>query len=366
METYYDKLDEIKQLVAKYFTVEDVFYEAGLLTFLISDREIKEKFKALYMDLRKLGFAPTAKREDGKIVIRIFRYQEPAPSISRFRNLPLYLFIATLVIVAVDGYLRASSPIYDLLSARSTLADKIVESALFTASLMMIIGLHELGHMIAAKKSGMKASPPYFIPGIPTYLPTFGAVIFQKGPIVNRDDMFDIGFSGPVTSFLMSIAVAALAFYRAIWFPEAKYLSIVKQIQEMGGGFLPSPLLFNLLYFVLGKPGMLPIFTTIGFAAWLGLLVTALNLFPIWQLDGGRIFRSVLTAKQHKIASYISLAVLALTGYFFFALLLLLLMPRAPDIPPLDQVSPLSRSRKLAFISIFIIIVLSFVPAFYF
>ncbi|MCX8187589.1 MAG: site-2 protease family protein [Nitrososphaeria archaeon] len=350
METYYDKLDEIKLIVEKYFTVEDVFYDAGILTFIVSEREIKENFRRLYRDLRQHGFLPNARWRDGRVAIRIFRYQEPITPFLKSKRLPLYLFTATLGIVAVDGFLR---------SWRMGLVDRILEALLYTASIMLIIGLHEFGHIISAKKSGVEASPPYFIPGIPLYLPTFGAVIFQKEPIINRDDMFDMGFSGPLVSFLVSIAVTILAFHRAVWIPEA-------ELAKMEVVTLPSPLLLGLMYSLFQRPGIVPLFTSVGFAAWLGFLVTALNLFPIWQLDGGKIFRSILTTRQYRIVSYVSLAILAIAGYFLFALLLLLMMSGARDIPPLDEVSPLSRRRKMAFAAVFSVLILSFTPWFAF
>ena len=78
LEVYYDRLDEIKQAVERYFTIEDVFYEAGTLTFLITDKEIKERFKRLYRDLKKLGFIPAARKQDGRIVIISLVIGEPA------------------------------------------------------------------------------------------------------------------------------------------------------------------------------------------------------------------------------------------------------------------------------------------------
>lgn len=357
METYYDRLDEIKLVVERYFTVEDIFYEAGILTFIISEREIKENFRRLYRDLRQLGFFPNARPREGKVSIRVFRYQEALVPFLRSRRLPLYLFTATLGVVAVDGFLRSWRMGAVL---RMGVMDSILEALLYTISIMLIIGLHELGHLISARKSGVEASPPYFIPGIPLFLPTFGAVIFQKEPIINRDDMFDAGFSGPIVSFLVSIAVTLLAFHRAVWIPETKLPTDIIP--------LPLPLFFILLSILMQpafyRPGEMLLFTSVGFAAWLGFVVTALNLFPIWQLDGGKIFRSMLTGRQYRIISYISLAILAVTGYFLFALLILLLMSGTRDIPPLDEVSPLSRRRKLAFAAVFAMIVLSFVPAF--
>lgn len=350
METYYDRLDEVRLIVKKYFTVEEAFYEAGILTFIISEREIKENFRKLYKDLRPLGFLPSARWYDGKVAIRVFKYQEPDVRFLKSKRLPLYLFLATLGVVVIDGFFK---------SWGMGLMDRVMEILLYTASIMLIVGLHEFGHMISARKSGMATSPPYFIPGIPSYLPTFGAIIFQKEPIINRDDMFDMGFSGPLVSFLVSIAVAILAFHRAIWVPEA-------ELQKMEVLKLPSPLLLTLMYLAFYRGDVAPIFTSVGFAAWLGFLVTALNLFPIWQLDGGKIFRSVLNARQYRVMSYASLIILAVTGYVVFALLLLFLMMGARDVPPLDEVSPLSQKRKLTFLAALVMLILSFTPLFVF
>ncbi len=360
--SFYVDVDKIKLKVDEFFDVEDIFFEAGVLTFLVSNREIKERFRRLYRELKPMGYIPTAVRSGEGVALRIF----PAPKVRlpmpKLKSLPLILFIATLGTVSIDGFLRASSPVYQLIVGKVTLFDRIVEGILFTVALMAIIGIHELGHKFSAKVDGVESSPPYFIPGIPTILPTFGAVIFQKSPIVNRDDMFDAGFSGPVTGFLVAVGVTVIAYLKAFWFTPAEFQVLMAKIEKAGGMGLPSPLIFYVFRPLFGRPNMIPIFTTIGFAAWLGMLITALNLFPVWQLDGGRIFRSLLNARQHRIASYISIGVLALTGYLFFAILLLILMPRTPDIAPLDQVSPLSRMRRLAFIAVFAIMVLTFVP----
>jgi len=369
LEFYGEELERIKGAVGKYFTVEDVFLEAGVLAFTVSESEIKERFKKLHRELHQMGFVPTAKLEDGRVRIRIFKYRETIPSVLKIKALPIILLAATIGTVGADGFLRVTSPVYEIIYrmifGRISFIDQLIEGVLFTVSLMAIIGIHELGHKISAKIDGIESSPPYFIPGIPFMLPTFGAIIFQKGPIVNRDDMFDIGFSGPIAGFLVSIGVAILSFFRGTWVSIEEFRAVIEQAQKAGGVPLPSPLLFYLIRALFDRPDKLPLTSpALSFAAWLGLLVTALNLFPVWQLDGGRIFRSILSPRQHRIASYISITVLAFTGYFFFALLLLLLMPRVPDIPPLDQVSPLSRGRKLMFIAVFAILILSFVPMF--
>ena len=370
MEFYGEELERIKEIVGSYFTVEDVFLEAGVLTFTVSEIEIKRRFKKLYQELHPMKLIPTAKLEDGKVRIKVFKYKEATIPMLKIKILPIILFAATVGTVSADGYFRITSPVYEIIYraifGRIGFLDQLIEGMLFTFSLMAIIGIHELGHKISAKIDGIESSPPYFIPGIPGIpfaLPTFGAIIFQKSPMVNRDDMFDIGFSGPLAGFLVSVGVAILAFYRGTWLSLEEFKLVISQVQEEGGLPLPSPIIFSLLRSLFGHPDKLPLVSpALGFVAWLGFIVTALNLFPIWQLDGGRIFRSILSPRQHRIAGYLSIAFLAFMGYFFFALLLLFLMPRIPDVPPLDQVSPLSRGRKLMFIVVFAMLILSFVP----
>ncbi len=367
MESY-NELEEIKKKVSEHFTVEDVFYEAGFLTFQVAEKEIKERFRRLYKALRELGYIPIARLRDGRVVIRVFRYREPELGWMRYRSLPLILFITTLAAIFADGYLRASAPGYEVLFGERGILDRLLEAALFAMFLMLIIGLHELGHIVSARRSGMTATPPYFIPGIPGMIPTFGAVIFQKEPIINRDDMFDLGISGPVMSFILSVLVAFFVVKtQTLWLTEAEYLKAIEAIKSRGGSFLPAPLMMELIMLLLTVPGRVPLIVGVaGFAAWLGFLVTALNLLPIWQLDGSKIFRSLLTPRQHRIASYISLAFLAIMGYFFIAILFFLLMSRMPDMPPLDEISPLSRNRKLLFMAVLSMIALSFIPAYYF
>jgi Zn-dependent protease len=359
---YIDNIYLVKSIVTRYFTVSDVFLDAGILTFNVYDEDIKEKFRNLYRELKQYDLIPTATKEDGRILVRVFPKPRIEPPIPRTRTLPLILFIATLGTIAIDGYLRSSTTVYEIITLKTGFIDRFLDALLFAVSLIAIIGIHELGHKISAKIDYMESSPPYFIPGIPAMIPTFGALIFQKSPIINRDDMFDIGVSGPIAGFLVSIGVLILSFMTARWVPITEYEVIQEQVTRVGGLFLPPPLIFYLARPLFGRPDMVPLFTIVGFAAWLGMLITALNLFPAWQLDGGRIFRSFLSSRQHRIAGYISVVILAVTGYFFFAILILMMMPRTPDIPPLDQVSPLSKGRKTAIILVIAILVLTFVP----
>lgn len=368
MESYYDRIEEIKAAVSKHFAVEDVYYEAGVLTFLIREREIKEDFRSLYRELKRLGYVPSARLSGGRVVIRVFRYREPALGFLRYRNLPLILFTVTLAVILLDGYFWASfRSLYEVAFGPRSFLEKLFESGLYAAILLAILGLHELAHLVAARRAGASASMPYFIPGIPGLIPTFGAVIFQREPIVNRDEMFDLGLSGPLTSFILSTIIGFLAVsWYAPWLTEQELRRVVEAVRASGGEVttLQPPLMLQAIVALLqlGHPDRIPLMSGgIFFAIWLGFFVTALNLLPIWQLDGSKIFRSVLSARQHRIASYVSLAILAVSGYFFIAILFFLLMSRTPDMPPLDEVSPLSRSRKLLFSAALLMIVLSYV-----
>jgi len=366
METppaYDPRLEEIKKAVHRSFSVLNIYYDAGVLAFDISDSWIKEKFKQCTLELREIGFLPSARRTERGIQIRVLPFARPRASSLRW---PVVLMAATIGTVGIDGYLRSSS-VYELLQLRPGLGDVIFQSLLFTVSLFAIIFIHEMGHKLAAWVNKVSASPPYFIPGFPGVMPTLGAIIFQKEPLVNRDDMFDIGFSGPLAGFIVGLGATLLAYQTAVWIPLSEYSGMIDRATRLGATFYSPPLVFYVLRPLFGRPDFVPFFLSVGFAAWLGMVVTALNMLPIWQLDGGRIFRSFLTRKQHLIASYASIAVLFVTGYFFMALLVILLMRRSPDVVPLDDVSPLSPKRKLSVVvAVPLILALAYVPLYLF
>ncbi len=351
-------VEEVKKIVGNNFTIKDVYLEAGILTFEVAETIVKERFKRCLHQLKSLGFLATARKEGNIVKIRIIPYVKPPKEDVR---MPLLLGIATVVTVSFDGFLRSMGRIYSYVFPGYGLREVIINGLIFSAALLAIIFIHEMGHKLSAKIDGVHASHPYFIPGFPGVIPTLGAVIFQKEPLANRDDMFDIGISGPIAGFITAVAVTIIAFETASWVPVEQYISVIEQRLEKG---LSStfPLIFSLIRLLYGRPDQVPFFMTVGFAAWLGMVVTALNLMPIWQLDGGRIFRSFLSKRQHTIASYVALGILVLTGYYFMALLLILMMGKSIDIVPLDEVSPLSFWRKISLIGLVAMLVLCFVP----
>ena len=111
----------------------------------------------------------------------------------------------------------------------------------------------------------------------------------------------------------------------------------------------------SLAIFDKGEDDRQVIMSPILFAAWLGFLITFLNLLPAWQLDGGHMARALFGKKWHQIATYASMGILAVLGYWFMALFILLLSTRSQDAKPLDDISPLSKNRKKLFVIIAIL-----------
>ncbi len=351
-------VDAVKTVVGNNFTVTNVYYEAGILTFEVGEAVIKERFKRCLRQLKNLGYIATARKENGVVKLRVFPYLKPSKNDIK---VPLILGLVTVVTVSFDGFLRSSNRLYSIVTPGYGLDDVFLNGLYFSAALLAIIFIHEMGHKLSARVDGVTASNPYFIPGFPGIIPTLGAVIFQKEPLANRDDMFDIGVSGPIAGFITAVVVTFVAFETAVWIPADQY-RVILETAAREGTVVEVPVIFSFIRLLYGRADQVPFFMSVGFAAWLGMVVTALNLMPIWQLDGGRIFRSFLTKRQHTIASYAALAVLVFTGYYFMALLLILMMGRSVDVAPLDEVSPLSRWRKVSIVGLIAMLILSYVP----
>jgi membrane-associated protease RseP (regulator of RpoE activity) len=165
----------------------------------------------------------------------------------------------------------------------------------FSLPLLGILGAHELGHYVMARRHGMDVSPPYFIPGpwIVSLIGTFGAFIRLRSPLLNRPAVLDVGAAGPIVSFLLSIPVIllGLAWSRTAdavpaWAPGVRIgLVIDNEMFPLG-----ESAMFMLLR-ALSPVGDAPFVALhpVAFAGWLGLFFTALNLFPASQLDGGHV-----------------------------------------------------------------------------
>jgi membrane-associated protease RseP (regulator of RpoE activity) len=176
---------------------------------------------------------------------------------------------------------------------------------LLVAGVFSIMLAHEMGHYLACRYYGVDATVPHFLPAPPLFIGfhmqpliislvgTFGAFIRIRGPMPNRRALFDIGVAGPLAGFVVTVGVLALAIATATVVPPAP------PITDVQGGYLNFPLLFDLAVRFVDLPaGMrLQANDSLLRAAWFGAFLTALNLFPVGQLDGGHVTYSLLRGK---------------------------------------------------------------------
>jgi len=348
-------------IVSSFFTVKDFQRNAreDHVQFLIAESEVKDKFPAFLNELGNVGMVAAAKRSkyvsrlmptlstmrlsvDDGIVLTVAKIQKQKPKNRYWRSIPALLFIAAILLVFVDGILRSGSPF-----ASVQLQNPLLLAAVYTVSLIGILGIHELGHVLANRKYGIKASWPYFIPGIPGILPTFGALIVLRGNMTNRNVMFDVGIAGPIAGLIVTVIVS-------IYGSTISTIITAEEAQSIENlGPLPygeSLLMVSTLYLTgMVVEGTVLVMSPVLFAAWLGFLITFLNLMPAWQLDGGHLARSALGVRWHKVLTYVSIAILFALGFIPMALLVLFFSLRAPESAPLDDVTPLSAKRKVLF-----------------
>ncbi|UCC57710.1 MAG: site-2 protease family protein [Candidatus Bathyarchaeum sp.] len=325
--------EKIQVMVEAEFDVEEGFIEHGIPTFHVSLREdSKEAFLRLMKHLESLELLPILRRREEKVVLKIVAKPPTEPS----RNIiNIALFFATLGTVFLSGYL------YSL---------NILDALLFTGAIMAILGTHEMGHKLLADKHDVEATYPYFIPGLPP-IGTFGALIRQKALPPNRDALFDLGFTGPITGFIIAIIVTFIGIQLSTLVPL-----------DPDAGLLPVPLLFRFIITLFPPSGTGDVIQLhpVAFAGWVGMVVTMLNLVPSGMFDGGHVARSVMGDRAHKIISYAGIALLAIVWWPMAILAIFFSAAKHPG--PLDDVSKLTTLRKVGAILLVVVFILSVVP----
>ena len=188
----------------------------------------------------------------------------------------------------------------------------IINAVSFSVALLFILGSHEMGHYYYGKKYGVDITPPYFIPAPPFISPigTFGAFIKIKSPISTKKALFDIGIAGPLAGIVATVPVLIIGIK----------LSTIVEISEHaaeGGLVLGTPIIMSLFSDIFYGPipqGYDLFLHPVAFAGWVGLFVTALNLVPSGQLDGGHITYALFSKKYHKFISLTMIALLLIFG----------------------------------------------------
>lgn len=356
--------------VGRHFNVLDAYWERTTPTFIVKVRAsgyrqhmVKDAFKALAEELRPQGHLPRIRWIVDNYQISILDKGPDAAGSNRYN---IILFAATTVTVLIDGYLRSNNPV--LTQALMSDTPAILNALLFTFAIITIFGLHELGHKAMSQLRGVKASMPYFIPAPPGMGGTLGAVITQREPPVNRDSLFDVGISGPVSGFITSALMGYLGLRLSFIVPLQQITQWMISYPDVRFQQMPMPKLLELIAdWVMPTPeGYVLVMHPVAFAAWVGCVLTFINLIPAWQLDGGHMIRALVGKESHKIISVAGVLLLVISGYFIMGVVVAFFLMRegAESMEPLDDVSPLSLSRKLGFLLYFAIMALTLVALF--
>jgi membrane-associated protease RseP (regulator of RpoE activity) len=285
---------------------------------------------------RPFGYTPFVQAGQGLTWVRALPFVDvQLPSKPR-TNIILFLLTVLSTIVAGSQAFFAFNPFIE--------PRRLLEGIPFSFTLLAILGTHEFGHYFTARAYGASVSLPYFIPAPPPLLfGTLGAIIRMRSPARDRNSLFDIAAAGPLAGLVVALP--------ALWIG----LGWSKVAAVPAGGsvaFGDSLLLRFMTWLAFGPlpPGHDVFVHPVALAGWVGLFVTALNLIPVGQLDGGRIAYALFGGrhKQISIATFLALLALgAVTGagnWFVWAFLLLFVMGFHHQ-PPLDDVSPLSPGR---------------------
>lgn len=362
------EMDEVYvDAVNRHFDVVKPYWERTTPTFIVKTsgegyREylMKPAFKALAEDLHGTPYLPRIRWIIDNYHLSILK-RPPAGEENYNRN--KLLIAATVITVFIDGFLRSNNPI--LTQELMPNIPAILNALIFTFAILIIFGVHEYGHKYIADRRGINASQPYFIPAPPGMGGTLGAVIAQREPPVNRDALFDLGLAGPLAGFIVTILVGILGVSLSFIVTNTQATHWMIEYSNIRFQITPQPLILELIIEII-KPTLaneVLILHPVAFAAWVGCIVTSINLIPSWQLDGGHIIRALVGKESHKIISVAGVLLLVISGYMFMGVLVafFLMRPGVESVEPLDDLSPLSASRRLGMILYLVIIFLSLV-----
>lgn len=272
-------------------------------------------------------------------------------------TLNLVLFVVTCFFVLLSGALmEGADPFSEFAS--------ILAGLPFAFALMLILLSHELSHYVASMRHNVEATLPYFIPIPPIpgmiTIGTFGAFIKMRSPIVTRSALVDIGASGPIVGFLVSIVATVYGLMNS----SIQVVKAGTPTLMLGDSILFSSL--SHLIFGAVPEGMDVFLHPVAFAGWLGFFVTSLNLIPVGQLDGGHILYAFV-GQRHLMASRLLVAALAVMGILYWegwmiwAVLLLILKLNHPPVIYWEPTLP--KNRKIIGIIALVIFVLTFTPS---
>lgn len=334
-------------------------------------------FETIISRFKAMGYTPLLTQEDGMLVVRAM------PAVAEEKTgkpwVNAVLFVLTVLSVLFLGALRENVA----LEAITANPLRILRGWPFAVSILGILTAHELSHYFIGRRYGSPTSLPYFVPLPLSILGTMGAVIVQRGPMRSRKALFDIGIAGPLGGLVIAVPLLIIGVALSYVGTPQQFMDLppgepVPVMQEgnsllylatkyvIHGRMLPDPQTGEDIWLSPPSPG-----GSIAFAAWAGLLVTALNLFPIGQFDGGHIAYALWGRKAWTLARlfvgiiFVWGLLLTVIGnpagmtWIVWGGLGMLMGPRHP--PPLDDVTPLDRKRKIlgwVMVGVFILIII--------
>jgi len=294
----------------------------------------------------------------------------PAPSY-RLRREPLLRYVV-LFALTVLSTTQAGGLHYAIFTSgfseqipRIPLVSLLLHGLWYSLSILAILGCHELGHYFACRYYRVDASRPYFLPMPFLLTGTLGAFIRIRAPIPGKRALFDIGIAGPIAGFLVAVPVLLMGMHMS---------TVVKIPENFSGDLieLGEPLLFRAaewLTFGNIPDGYSVNMHPMAFAAWFGMLATALNLFPIGQLDGGHISYAVLGRRSTAVTMVMVPCLIGLsfvsTSWVVWTVLTVCMLfafgPRHPRV--VDEEMPLDSSRLWLAAFALLMFILCFTPA---
>src|SRR5256886_12461115 len=314
---------------------------------------------ALLERFRAFGYTPFIRADGDGVVVQAWPLAEVVvrPRVA----VNVILFVLTCASTLVAGTMFTGSPTFDASRAAAG-PEWLLSGVPFACTLLAILGVHEFGHYFTARHYGAQVSLPFFIPAPPPLFlfGTMGAIIRMRSPARDRNSLFDIAAAGPLAGLAVAVpaVVIGLAWSTVMPAPHGGYLAF--------GDSLLIRWLVHLPFRSIPRGSM--VFThPVADAAWAGFLVTALNLFPVGQLDGGRIAYALFgrhhrTARVPTLTRLIFIGVLTWSPNWFVWAALLLLLIGFHHGAILDDVTPLSPGRRVGGLACFVLMVLLVPP----
>ena len=344
-------IDDVNAIVRKYLDVYEVRVAPDHLEFyftFLDERIFERNFESLRLELKKWNIVPMVKKKGAEYVLYVIK-------MPRRRYWSVWINLVFLILTILST-IWVGMGYYESYYGPTNLVHGLLGGFLyFSLPLLTILGSHEMGHYFAAKKHHIAASLPFFIPA-PTMLGTLGAFISIREPIPDKKSLIDVGLSGPIVGFIVAIPVTILGLILGAQTPA--HINVESTNTYL---LFHVPLIYQFLQYICPSSAFVH---PVSMAGWVGFVVTAINLFPVGQLDGGHVARGVLGEKA-KYVSYGFAAILIALGIFYpgwliFGIFVLILGLRHP--PPLNEIVKLDKKRLAIALTGVLIFAVTFVP----